>query len=627
MSEQLPPEEEQQELEDEEQLSSTLLGGLADSLRSFGQGFGGVASVIVLVGVVALVLGMVIFAFFEDLRFYSYIVMGVGGLLLLFSLIISFPTVSEAVTGRRGRYTTNTTLMVVAFIGIAAVGNFLAIEIAARIDVTATKQFDLAPRTKSLLNDLEGDVYARAFFPESNIQPNPNLDVFRGQMDDILREFSKRTGRFDYEFIDPVIDPAIANEYGVTRAPTIVFEAEDTRQRHQVPLSTTWETFLVRGLAPIEQSLVTGLLIVTGQERKQVYFLTGHGERELTALADNPKGYSIAASEIQAENYAVSTINLFNATDRERLQASVEEGSVSLLVIAGPTEDLQVSDVVNEPEELHTYMRNGGNLLFLADPATKPGFREFIARWGINMEQGHIVDSFSNYDPARNQNIKIGQNQYICTGFDSVCWQTNPDFFTIFPGITSITGGVGDSFYPDVAALSPNEDIPFTPRFQDEESEEPVDPEDLNTNVFGVGLTLTTPLASWTSLDPNSNEPTADSLAGPFFTMLALRALAPLDEELPSDPSQVTSGRIIAVGDSDFASNSLLFASGNRDVFLNSVNWLVGDEPLANIRPRAQVQRFLNPTDTERKFIRWSGYLLLPALMAITGGVVWWRRR
>ena len=320
-------------------------------------------------------------------------------------------------------------------------------------------------------------------------------------------------------------------------------------------------------------------------------------------------------------------MNLFNATDRERLQASVAEGSVSLLVIAGPKEDLQVSDVVNEPEELHTYMRNGGNLLFLADPATKPGFREFIARWGINMEQGHIVDSFSNYDPARNQNIKIGQNQYICTSFDSVCWQTNPDFFTIFPGITNVTGGVGDSFYPDVAALVPNEDIPFTPRFQEDESEEPVNPEDLNTNVFGVGLTLTTPLASWTSLDPDSNEPTADSMPGPFFTMLALRALAPLDEELPSDPAQVTSGRIIAIGDSDFASNSLLFASGNRDVFLNSVNWLVGDEPLANIRPRAQVQRFLNPTDTERKFIRWSGYLLLPALMAITGGVVWWRRR
>ena len=96
---------------------------------------------------------------------------------------------------------------------------------------------------------------------------------------------------------------------------------------------------------------------------------------------------------------------------------------------------------------------------------------------------------------------------------------------------------------------------------------------------------------------------------------------------MPSEPAEVTSGRIIAVGDSDFASNSLLFASGNRDVFLNSINWLVGDEPLANIRPRAQVQRFLNPTDTERSFIRWSGYLLLPALMAITGGVVWWRRR
>ena len=51
------------------------------------------------------------------------------------------------------------------------------------------------------------------------------------------------------------------------------------------------------------------------------------------------------------------------------------------------------------------------------------------------------------------------------------------DFLNIFPGITSVTGGVGDSFYPDVAALVPNEDIPFSPRFQEgEDSEEPVDP-------------------------------------------------------------------------------------------------------------------------------------------------------
>ncbi len=617
MSEQLPPDEEQQELE-EEQLSSTLLGGLGDSLRRLGQGFGGVASVIVLVGVVALVLGMVIFAFFEDLRFYSYIVLGIGGVVLLFSLIISFPTVSEAVTGRRGRYTTNTTLMIAAFVGIAAVANFLAIETPARLDVTATKQFDLAPRTKTLLKDLEDTVQARAFFPESNIQVDPRFEEFRGQMDDLLREFSIRAGKFDYEFIDPFIEPGVATEYGASRYPTIVLEAESSGQRHQVPLTTALETYFLTGLAPIEQNLVTGLLIVTGQEQKQVFFLTGHGERELLADRESPEGFSLAASETQAENYALSNLNLLSSTDRDRLRASTEENGVSLLVIAGPKEDLQASDVVNEPEELHNYLKSGGNLLFMADPATKSGFRDFISRWGVDVLEGHVVDQFSNYDPANPQNIKIGQNQYLCNNPEAQC-------FTIFPGITGVTFGVGDSFYADVSALTPSEDIPFLPRLTEADPDE--DDKELSSNIFGMGLTITTPLNSWISVDPNSHNYVAGNPVGPFFTMIALQAVAPLDEEIPTDPAEVNQSRIVVLGDSDFASNNLLFAPGNRDLFLNSINWLVGDEPLANIRPRAQVLRFLNPTDTERKFIRWSGYLLLPALMAVTGGVVWWRRR
>ena len=44
--------------------------------------------------------------------------------------------------------------------------------------------------------------------------------------------------------------------------------------------------------------------------------------------------------------------------------------------------------------------------------------------------------------------------------------------------------------------------------------------------------------------------------------------------------------RIVVIGDSDFASNGILGVQGNRDFFLNSVNWLAQQENLIAIRPR-----------------------------------------
>ena len=53
-----------------------------------------------------------------------------------------------------------------------------------------------------------------------------------------------------------------------------------------------------------------------------------------------------------------------------------------------------------------------------------------------------------------------------------------------------------------------------------------------------------------------------------------------MGEELPTDPADLAElkpSRIIVFGDSDFASNKLIFNASNRDMLLNSVNWLVGD--------------------------------------------------
>ena len=53
--------------------------------------------------------------------------------------------------------------------------------------------------------------------------------------------------------------------------------------------------------------------------------------------------------------------------------------------------------------------------------------------------------------------------------------------------------------------------------------------------------------------------------------------------------------RLVAIGDSDFASNGALGVSGNRDLFLNTINWLAQQENLIAIRPRDPEDRRDHP--------------------------------
>lgn len=82
------------------------------------------------------------------------------------------------------------------------------------------------------------------------------------------------------------------------------------------------------------------------------------------------------------------------------------------------------------------------------------------------------------------------------------------------------------------------------------------------------------------------------------------------------------------VGDSDFpTSNVLRLPVGNRDFFLNAVNWLSGSEELASLRPKPPEQRTLFLSTAQRNTIFFSTVILIPLLALLAGGLVWWSRR
>ena len=85
---------------------------------------------------------------------------------------------------------------------------------------------------------------------------------------------------------------------------------------------------------------------------------------------------------------------------------------------------------------------------------------------------------------------------------------------------------------------------------------------------------------------------------------------------------------LVVFGDSRFAANSYFRYGGNRDLFLNAVNWLIGDERLISIRAKDPEDQTIYVNRRQTKRMALIVQYLLPALVLMLGAWVWlWRRR
>ncbi len=85
--------------------------------------------------------------------------------------------------------------------------------------------------------------------------------------------------------------------------------------------------------------------------------------------------------------------------------------------------------------------------------------------------------------------------------------------------------------------------------------------------------------------------------------------------------------RLIVVGDADFASNSFFPYMSNADLVLAMLAWLIGEERAPTMKPPVEVLPTVTLTNRQVRAIFLVTVVLLPGLVAVTGGAVWWRRR
>ena len=531
-----------------------------------------------LAGVVILIGGLVVWLTVPELRTPGLVLIGIALVMLAIPILTHLRTVRDALTARSGRYAANTIVMVVAFMLILIMVGFISFSNSARLDMTATRQFTLAPQTVKVLEEMDQRVNARVYTTPDDAR---QVSIKR-QAEDFLYEFNRRNRDFNYEFIDPDLTPARARQDGISEYPTIVFQAEESDLN---PYLLT-PFFFGEEFVLSEQDLVSALLISTGEQQKVVYFTTGHGERNTADSDEESGGFGFARGGLLGDNYAVRTLNL------KQVQAVPSDAAV--LIVAGPTG----SFLVDERDKIEAYLRDGGRAMFLLDDAVNPQLNKILNNWGVHVPPGTIVDVGSSVTTDPRSPI-IRRSDYN---------QEHP-----------ITKPLDDSFFTQATGVQ--DIIERAPEGL------PPNPDELNINLVPLAATS---LFSCVTTDPDSSSCALEGdIPGPLPIGMVVEALAPVGQPpVQPDPTQEEQRTyIIVYGDSDFAANQFYYALSNSDLFLNSVGWLAQKYDLISIRAKPVAFRQLVIDQREFDFIRYSSWFLMPTGIVLLAGIAWWRRR
>jgi ABC-type uncharacterized transport system involved in gliding motility auxiliary subunit len=490
--------------------------------------------------------------------------LAIAGLVCTLLYVLSqWREIGRELSGRQARYSSLAIASILVVLGILAGINYLAARHDKRWDLTAAQQYTLSDQTKKVLQGLTKPVKATVF------ARTDDFERFRSR----LESYQYQSKLFQVDYVDPEKRPAMAERLKESSLGTIVLEYEGRTQRVT---------------SDAEQDITNGLIkVIQGQQHK-VYFTQGHGERDISG--SDERGYGAIARELGSDNFTASPLVL--------LQQEIPTDA-SVVVIPGPQTDLLPPEI----DKLKAYLDKGGKLLVLIDPPQKadaPPLSNLLALlkdWSVDVGNNAVLDLMSQLRGA-DASVPVAAPPYPSHPITST-----------FRMLTA---------FPYARQVKP--------------AEPPVNGRTATTFIeSGRNSWAETDLKLLTTEGQAQPDLDKGDVQGPVSLAVAVSAPVgtppppPAPGEAPEANTPET--RIAVVGDSDFATNGNLGIGGNRDLFLNIVNWLAQQENLISVRPRDPQDRRITLSAGQDRFIFWLTVFVIPGVILLGGVQTWWRRR
>jgi ABC-type uncharacterized transport system involved in gliding motility auxiliary subunit len=400
----------------------------------------------------------------------------------------------------------------------------------------------LSESSVSLLEQLTAPVQISVFIsPDNPLKP---------RVQDLLSRYETHTDQLTIRYIDPSFAPELVREYAIQRQAEMVVQRGEMNQ-HVYDVS--------------EQSLSNALLSVSRQQEQWLVFIEGHTERSL--FEQNDFSLSTWASQLKSKGFKLHSQNLV-------IQPQLPDNT-QVVVIASPLSDWLPAEIAI----IRSYVENGGNLLWLADPEQTKTLIPLAESLGLHLLPGTVMDPNA---------LDLGLQ--------------DPRFALV----------------SDYANHPVTQDLSNVSLLAAATAIEPLGAENDWTRVNLLNSQETT----WVETNPLN----ANNLLLQTVDDADIRGPVSLGYALSRDQDSHEQ-RVAVIGDSDFATNNYIGNLANLDLAMSLVNWLVEDDNLISIpiKTSADSQLILSPSLV---MLIGLGFLLgVPLLLFITGMLIWWRRR
>jgi len=442
-------------------------------------------------------------------------------------------------------YGTGAFISVVSTLGIIIVLNYLLFRTDIRFDVTEGKFHTVSAQTVRVLKNVESEIEIIGFFKDTGVD--------REGFQDLAKEYSHRNDNIKVKLINPDKEPGIAKKYGVKEYGSVVIGRGDKVVKLRLTDPITGGI-----LNNSEEKITNAILKLTRESEKTLYFLTGHGQRDMGNSVD-AEGFGLLRRTIIDEGYNVKEFLILRGEELPRENA--------ILFVAAPIKAFSLKEILY----IKNYLNHGGRAVFLIEPRSGNEIASVLKGYGFELSDDVIIDPSSKLEGGGDIAPIVSDYPYheITEDFR---------FATIFPYSRSI----------DVLS-------------------------DFNATVLA-----STGEYSWSETDFELfNEGVAQREESDKGGPLGVAAVV----------ENSAKGRIAVFGSADFVSNIFLEFSGNRDFFLNTLNWVSGDENLISIRPKAVNTGNLTITTKQVNLIFLFTVVIIPAVILSSGLVIWWKRR
>ena len=473
-----------------------------------------------------------------------------------------------------------TVQVLLACVLLAAV-NYAGYHYYYRGDWSPAQKYKVGELTKSALKRLPSPVKIYVFFSPTTAAPG--YEVY-GDVVNLLKEYQFLGGdKMTIEYIDPMRNLGRARElqakFQFGPEENLVIVEMDGRSKQIGAVDMADYDFLtqVTGDPPRllafkgEQALTSAIIEVSEPQQRTVYFLQGQGE------ASPGEGSSISLLTDYIEKQGVRTKPLSLSAN------GAIPDDAGAVVVAGARYDLPA----DAAETLGRYWQGSGRILVLLDPdADTPLLRGLIASAGITPRNDRVLrtvqlgfatgilrDVAGKFSPVNRVTRRLhGAEAMLPAATCSLDLDERKEGVSVEPMMTAETPFWGETEY-----------------VTDEEK--------------GVRF-----------------EEEKDTAAPLVLAAMAERG-GVADQKL-----DLSAARLVVVGNSEFVVDGSI-TEPNLDFVLSSLNWMIDRGHLARIAPKSVRAFNLNLTDAETGQIAMYTLVGIPALAAVAGLVVWWRRR